>query len=266
MLGDSAKMPGNRCSNCIAFNSECTHLDIKVRRTGWLLVDTALIGRKKRGTSKRLAFARITSASVTSASLRAYPTMMDADSTRPDSSITSSYAGSSHKSAQSLTAEILSTSGLFDIPKDASVVRQHFMELAQYVRSLEKELASKRDSLSRDFLSGDSASSGAHTSSPPSIHLRHPEVPVSAVADEGAVVALSDQLKRMTTTSSHNRYHGLSSSLMLVKTVVDIKKEFNGEEAEFVEQRTPDTRRPEFWHILPVGNSLAPDPVFLTIY
>ncbi|KAK7019302.1 hypothetical protein R3P38DRAFT_1261971 [Favolaschia claudopus] len=22
---DSAKMPGNRCSNCIAFNSDCTH-------------------------------------------------------------------------------------------------------------------------------------------------------------------------------------------------------------------------------------------------
>ena len=25
-IGDSAKMAGNRCSNCVAFDSECTHL------------------------------------------------------------------------------------------------------------------------------------------------------------------------------------------------------------------------------------------------
>lgn len=29
-IGDSAEMPGGRCSNCIAFDSECTHVTAKV--------------------------------------------------------------------------------------------------------------------------------------------------------------------------------------------------------------------------------------------
>ncbi|KAK0488587.1 hypothetical protein IW261DRAFT_358517 [Armillaria novae-zelandiae] len=31
---DSAKMPGNKCSNCVAFGEECTHLAVMAKKVG----------------------------------------------------------------------------------------------------------------------------------------------------------------------------------------------------------------------------------------
>jgi hypothetical protein len=48
-IGDSAKMAGNRCSNCVAFDSECTHLFMNQVRSYTLSFTTkkSLISRKK---------------------------------------------------------------------------------------------------------------------------------------------------------------------------------------------------------------------------
>ena len=48
-IGDSAKMAGNRCSNCVAFDSECTHLFMNQVRSCTLSLShqKLLISRKK---------------------------------------------------------------------------------------------------------------------------------------------------------------------------------------------------------------------------
>ena len=48
-IGDSAKMAGNRCSNCVAFDSECTHLFMNQVRsyTFSFPIKKLLISRKK---------------------------------------------------------------------------------------------------------------------------------------------------------------------------------------------------------------------------
>lgn len=91
-------------------------------------------------------------------------------------------------------------------------------------------------------------------------------------ADHHAIEGLSEHLRRLNFENAKDRHFGGSSSIMLVKTAIDIKNEYTGEDPslnpfrpfdeEFEPNFTgntnpseiePDYERPEFWTIHPVS-------------
>lgn len=125
------------------------------------------------------------------------------------------------------------------IADDQSSVRKSLLDLAHYARSLEQQIASLRSS--NMSLDADQSSRGSPP--PPDASDIHPSEDTHGI---------SEALKRLTVSESgHDRFFGHSSTILLVKTAMDIKK--GSESISATEQRLLECKRPEFWSISPVS-------------
>ncbi|KAJ6587133.1 fungal-specific transcription factor domain-containing protein [Mycena vulgaris] len=192
---DSAKMPNNICSNCIAFDSKCTHLASAAnRRTGTKAQQTPLTDEFPR---------------------TAIPTP-----------------------AQSQIAAILSQTSPYSLPQDSSSVMRILVDISTYARKLEQELAVLK---------------GTDTSivDPSSAYTRPPTpTDLSLTATDGCVLTdLNERMKGLMVGSSHNRFYGQSSDIMLLKTAMDIKGA-SGDDKRLADHLIA-IKRPEYWNSHP---------------
>ncbi|KAG6853263.1 hypothetical protein C0991_005588 [Blastosporella zonata] len=137
------------------------------------------------------------------------------------------------------------------LPKDSPSsldidAKRNFTTLSQHILKLEKEIADLK-------MAHTLSSSSEETSSSPAASTRVVQPPVT-VLDKTALVDadvhLSNQLKRMTLSSNHERHFGFSSSMSLLGVALQVGKAKNkvpiaGDNRRF--------RRPEFWSIHPVS-------------
>ncbi|KAJ7496041.1 fungal-specific transcription factor domain-containing protein, partial [Mycena galericulata] len=143
--------------------------------------------------------------------------------------------------AQSQIAAILSQTCPYTLPKEPSVVLRTLVDIAIYARDLERELAFLKGTALPDLPIGD-----------PSITYARPPTPtdLSLTATDGCVLTeLNERMKGLMVDSSHNRFYGQSSDIMLVKAAMDIKKE-NGDDKRLADHLLA-IKRPEYWNSHP---------------
>ncbi|KAJ7162071.1 fungal-specific transcription factor domain-containing protein [Mycena filopes] len=201
---DSAEMPGNVCTNCISFNSRCTH----------------------QGYSKSDSSSKKSSPSADSPE----------DPPDPDA-----YHG---KTASEHVEDILIKSTAYIAARD---LRNILLDVARYSRKLEIELAQCRRHASVD----PSASPSAHTDS-------SNDVEVLDSSPDGMLVLCDDLQVMAMYNPTGSRFFGRSSSLYLIQTALEFKKDHDGPDAP-----QPDPiRRTEFyfspWELSPT----PPAPVY----
>lgn len=161
------------------------------------------------------------------------------------------------EAARSHIAAILFESSAYVVPDDPSDVREILVCIASYARQLEKDLASARKSLSPPAQS-------AEPSPPKSDDYpahRAPILPQTGIpAKDGAKAgedglyidtSLADNLKHLTIDAASSRFFGESSSVVLVKAAMDIKRENTGQEISPLQSHP--TRRPEYWNAASVS-------------
>ncbi|KAJ3874892.1 fungal-specific transcription factor domain-containing protein [Lentinula edodes] len=195
--GDSAIRPGNICSNCIAFGSECTHGIVK-----------------KRGPRIGLPHGK--------------------------------------RSVQATVDAILSTRRSFEVPKDPVITKEILVNLANYIKDLEEDIAQLRQGL---------GTSSTHREPPPSSALQLnekggitrsslvPDNPFQS-PDDYSIDDLTRSFKMFGEFDDNCvRHFGSSSSRALVKDALDMKKEYTGD-ADFVNAK-PSFKRVEFWSVHP---------------
>ncbi|KAJ7772586.1 fungal-specific transcription factor domain-containing protein [Mycena maculata] len=194
---DSGKMPNNICSNCIAFNSSCTHL--------------------------------------ASAANRRNP--------KEQSQATGVHRAAVHTAIQSQIEAILSETTPYSLPKEPSSVLRTLVDIATYARNLERELAVLKGTALPDLQILDQ---DTYTRPPTPMDL-------SLTATEGCVFTeLRERMKGLMVDSSHNRFYGQSSDIMLIKTVMDIKQvQVTGRLDKQLADHLLAIKRPEYWNSYP---------------
>ncbi|KAJ4475021.1 fungal-specific transcription factor domain-containing protein [Lentinula aciculospora] len=211
--GDSAKMPGNICSNCKAFNSECTHSSLYKKKT---------------------AFVNNTASQGLASQNQAIPiNILDSDD--------------DFNFAQRQISTILDAPN-YQVPvNDNTLLHRTLTEIAAYARSLEKTLlGTSSHRTTPEPLSNTSShpspSSNPHVSST-SLHPTDPTAVYSAYEGHGMSdddeptnldpapieVNLADSIKNLELTESAHTFFGKSSQLALMKTVRKIKEEYDGD-------------------------------------
>ncbi|KAG6903091.1 hypothetical protein C0995_006278 [Termitomyces sp. Mi166 len=196
-------MPNNRCSNCIAFNAECTHHNIRRRSAPYNIPSL----------SKDEKFIDASSSS----SVHQIPTVPT--------------------TLHPLVQPIISSSS-FDFNT------QHaFSALSQHILKLEQEISNLKQA------SGNTPSSRESSSSPASIKVEEPPPVISeSSSNSGDTIHLSNQLKRLTISSSHERHFGSGSTMSLLGVALQVGKEkINVPKAD----DNLGFRRPQFWTIHP---------------
>ncbi|KAJ7902045.1 fungal-specific transcription factor domain-containing protein [Mycena olivaceomarginata] len=210
---DSAKMPNNICSNCIAFGSECQHLASAANRR---------------------------------AAAKAEQIQLPPDEI-PHVAIPTPI--------QSQIAAILSQTTPYSLPKDPSSLMSTLVDLAAYARNLEEELAILKGTVLPELPIVD-----------PGIGFTRPPTPtdLSLTATDGCVLTeLNERMKGLMVDSSHNRFYGQSSDIMLVKTAMDIKRE-TGEDQKLADHLLA-IKRPEYWNSHP-WHQPPPEPQDIYIF
>ncbi|KAJ6499094.1 fungal-specific transcription factor domain-containing protein [Mycena sanguinolenta] len=128
------------------------------------------------------------------------------------------------------------------------------VDLATYSRTLEEELALLKGTALPDFPID---SSTAYTRPPTPTDL-------SLTATDGCVLTdLNERMKGLMVDSSHNRFYGQSSDIMLVKTAMDIKRE-TGEDKKLADHLL-SIKRPEYWNSHP-WHQPPPEPQDIYIF
>ncbi|KAJ7188030.1 fungal-specific transcription factor domain-containing protein [Mycena filopes] len=193
-------MPNNICSNCIAFDSKCTHL-------------ASVVNRRTGGKT---------------------------DQIQPDEELPRAAIPTP---AQYQIAAILSQTTPYSPPKEPSSVLRTLVDLATYARGLEEELAALKGTVLPDLPIID-----------PNTAYTRPPTPteLSISATDGCVLTeLSDRMRGLMTDSSHFRFYGRSSDIMLVKTAMDIKRETSGGEDQGFPEHLLAIKRPQYWNSHP---------------
>ncbi|GLB37611.1 putative fungal specific transcription factor [Lyophyllum shimeji] len=209
---DSAVMPHNRCSNCISFNSICTHS-----------------GARKRPALKEASVSSVPSVdtpSVSNLQSLAYPAQQLGGSREDPQAVL-------HPLVQSIP-----TSSPLDSDTQLS-----FMALSRHIINLEQEIL-KLKKTTRSTPADSSPSQ--HSSAEVPEDTQSPQAGKSIISDE---VDLTAQLKRLTISNSHGRHFGPSSTMSLLGTAIQIGKETQTKPAIVDEYLC--YRRPEFWSIHP---------------
>ncbi|KAJ7141278.1 fungal-specific transcription factor domain-containing protein [Mycena epipterygia] len=206
---DSAKMPGNVCSNCIAFNSQCTHQSY------------AKPDNNKR--SPQSAGSNSAAPSPPSAS----------ESARPDSD------GYNGKTAQEHVDTILVKSTAYIAARD---LRNILLDVARYSRRLEQEVEKYKAQAQAQALL---RSSSLGMESAPLLSGTPSSSTDDDTVDSGpeGIYIICDEFESLTLTSARNRYFGRSSGPYLIQTARAMKEDHDGPD---VRQPTP-TQRQEFW-------------------
>ena len=116
-------------------------------------------------------------------------------------------------------AAILSASNVYPLPDTKVAVRQTLVELARYIHALELTLTSQ------PLAFADNNSSSAST--PPGSQISVPNDTVFEEADEDKV--LDDHLKILNLKQCRSSFFGKSSSILMMKAVMDTHKRTFGE-------------------------------------
>ncbi|KAK1222311.1 Gypsy retrotransposon integrase-like protein 1 [Marasmius sp. AFHP31] len=149
--------------------------------------------------------------------------------------------------ARALVNAILSTSKRFVIPDDPESVRQILVDLANYARSLDRQI-----SLAKETFGGLDASSMSATTAAPSLRGT-PEVEEDGEVED-SIEQLTTELRKV--ALSHEKRHiGKSSYYMLVQSVMDARRGTSGDRA-FITAVFQNHQRPEFWKPLPWQQTL----------
>ncbi|KAE9388533.1 hypothetical protein BT96DRAFT_1004110 [Gymnopus androsaceus JB14] len=206
LAGDSATRPGNVCSSCLAYKTECTHISASAK--------------KKHGPPKGMPRGQ--------------------------------------RTIPSIVNSILSTSNPYEPPTDSVAVKGLLVDLAEHIKSLDAEISGLQSSSC-----GPASETTANTqltfsssSPPPTSSL----TPGSYLDDINAVENLTEGFKTLSVDHPKDRHFGGQSSYMLLKLVIDIKKEYNEEDPPNTFDPVPietettvksDYKRPEFWTVHP---------------
>ncbi|ESK86699.1 hypothetical protein Moror_10946 [Moniliophthora roreri MCA 2997] len=166
--------------------------------------------------------------------------------------------GPSKKSdtARSLVNAILSSSKPYVVPEDPAIVREILVDLANYARSLDRQLSLARGQPSDDL------DSPKHSTSPITSNTTpEPEYGDQEVAD--SIDSLAEDL-RMMSVAHPKRHFGKSSNFMLVQSAMDARRDVLGDKeftaAVFAKYQRPENWKPFEWQ-RPVEAGL-PDLVF----
>ncbi|KAK7005700.1 Zn(2)-C6 fungal-type domain-containing protein [Favolaschia claudopus] len=207
---DSAKMPNNICSNCIAFDSKCTHL--------------ASAANRRPGVSSGQP---------------SQPAVQE-QLHRPTTPI------------HSRIEAILSPQ--YTLPTDSASILRTLVELATYAKALEQELAGFKTVL-EDAPIADSSTAYTRPPTPTDLTL---------TATDGCVlIDLNERMRGLMINSSHNRFYGQSSDIMLVKMAMDVKRE-TGEDKKLADHLVA-IKRPEYWETYP-WHQPPPEPEDIYIF
>ncbi|KAJ7700411.1 fungal-specific transcription factor domain-containing protein [Mycena rosella] len=185
---DSAKMPGNVCSNCIASNSQCTHQY-----------------HAKDGSNKRTLGPASRNPSPSSGSPLAQP-FQDSD-------------GYNDKTAPEHVETIILQSTAYIVARD---LRNVLLDVARYARSLEKELEKYKAHLA---VSPGPSVVLETTPSPPNTNSSNE---VDDAVDSEPDGIFSDHFKSLRIAPARNLYFGRSSGLYLIQTAQKMKQEHDG--------------------------------------
>ncbi|KAJ3794574.1 fungal-specific transcription factor domain-containing protein [Lentinula aff. detonsa] len=223
---DSARMPGNTCSPCTSFKLECTHV--------------AASAKKKRGPPKGTPRGQ--------------------------------------RTVKSIVSSILSDS--YQPPTESAAIHKLLSDFAEHIRALDEEVSLLREQLNQSHnqshntlspLSVMAPSTGTPNSQTSSkdVLLTVNSMQISTAppgsyldSDVHAIEGISEHFRRITFANAKDRHFGGSSSLMLVKTAIDIKNEFSDSSAASrllkdsncegdVGGAESEYKRPEFWTIHP---------------
>ncbi|KAE9395145.1 hypothetical protein BT96DRAFT_997922 [Gymnopus androsaceus JB14] len=208
---DSATRPGNTCYNCL----KACYLAIQVItniRMQESIECTHTAQKKKRG---------------------------------PKPYRTTSGMGSS--SIRSIINDVIAEPETYAVPEDPKAVRKILLDLAHYIRSLERQVSGWRQvatqlELSTINFESDASSDGADSDSDSS---RPDTVEMDLTGTFTDLTLSNDGPDNM----YHQRHFGKSSNMMLMKTAVLIKEEILGERLHIHSGNA--TRRMEFWTLHP---------------
>ncbi|KAJ7072113.1 fungal-specific transcription factor domain-containing protein [Mycena amicta] len=138
---------------------------------------------------------------------------------------------------QKQISAILSTTSPFSLPQDPAAALRILVDVAAYAKSLEQEVAVLREATLPDLPIVDPSTSYTRPPTPTDLSLS---------ATDGCVLTeLNERMKGLMVDSSHNRFYGSSSDIMLVKTAMDIKRE-SGEDKNLADHLLA-LKRPEYW-------------------
>ncbi|KAJ4467872.1 fungal-specific transcription factor domain-containing protein [Lentinula aciculospora] len=162
--------------------------------------------------------------------------------------------------------------GLVSPPTEFAAIRKLLSDLATHIKSLDEEITVLR----QQFKQPNNSSCSPLSIMVPSDNTRIPSTvdPLHVISnpppgsyldsDVHAIEGLGEHLQRLTFANAKDRHFGGSSSLMLVKTAIDIKNEYSGSSATpSILYKDPsqgssdladvglDYKRPEFWTIHP---------------
>jgi hypothetical protein len=198
---------------------------------------------KKRGTGYRLAGIDICSPEASSDACSSKPSMAPRTVNVRGSLDVSPQVDDSQSATHSFIRSILSLSA-YDGPNDIPTIRQSLARLAQHALSLEQELSTLKET--PNGKDGDPNNQAAPKTS------AIPTVSTSPSTNDSDDIALSEHLKRLTIESGHNRFFGSSSTIMLIRTALEMQRASSG-------GRTTDfphfsiNLRPTFWTRHPVS-------------
>ncbi|KAI3613831.1 hypothetical protein WG66_013584 [Moniliophthora roreri] len=154
-------------------------------------------------------------------------------------------------SVRSLVNRILSTSKPFDVPEDPEVVRKMLVDLANFARSLDRQLAETRDAGINevsDNIRSSAASKFTYQQEPPEI--------------KDSIESLTEDFQKMLVDVHWQTHYGKSSNNMLIQITLDAKRDELDEKA-FAAAWT-EYQRPELWKILPWQRTIeAPEYLYL---
>jgi len=244
--GNSAEMPGGRCSNCIAFGSECTHVTAKVCHQLITKYDNCQVfSIQETWDESQVSRLQCLFSEASSVAHNSQPSMALHTVNAHENLDVLPRVDDSQRSTHSLIQSILSTS-VHDGPNDNTTMRQSLAKLAQHTLNLEQELSTLREDANGESRATDKcAPSETSTTSTASTS--------AFTTNEDDDFDLSEGVKRLTIESSHNRFFGSSSTMMLVKAAMEMQKASNGGRRI----KSPDLSvnlRPAFWNIHPVGH------------
>ncbi|KAK7034653.1 Gypsy retrotransposon integrase-like protein 1 [Paramarasmius palmivorus] len=153
--------------------------------------------------------------------------------------------------ARSLVNAILSSSKPYSIPEDPAIVREILVDLANYARSLDRQLLLARGQPPDQHESPQSSTSPATSSMTP-----EPEPEVREVPD--SIDSLAEDLRKISLTHS-KRHFGKSSTFMLVQSAMDARRDVLGDRA-FTAAALAKYQRLEFWKPFEWQRLIEPNP------
>ncbi|TRM70017.1 fungal-specific transcription factor domain-containing protein [Schizophyllum amplum] len=219
LQGDSAKNPGGRCSNCVAFNSLCTHYAIHSRKRAPSKDVEEPAPERLREVERNFG--------MSVEDTNNFLLNMDTESTFIDS--------------KALVTSILEDSHAFFQTVDLSSLQKAAVRLAKYARSLE-ETQDSQSQRQRDV--EDDHDSDVPDLTMPDSH----EVPISDEIIDGAN-GLSDKLWQLALDSGEGRYFGNGSNVRFIRNALDLRAEYSG--AVNKSSGSATKRRQEFWTMRP---------------